>query len=234
MAPTHNKPPSDKAAQPGVGAAGPTVARSQAYLFLGRTFAFPSQAFFDDVTGGRWQEQATGFLPQLPFPVPPLGGGPPTVSRDDFQAEYNRLFEVGASGRAALPPVRRPLRPRPHAGDGGAHPLLQLLRPRPGAGPAPRPHHRRAGVHALPHLQGGGGPAERRAARNPTSGPRRTSWTAIWASGCRCCTRSSPSASRCPSSTDWSPGPKISWGGTVNTSSPCSIPPPSSTWRRLG
>lgn len=98
MAPTHNKPPSDKAAQPGVGAAGPTVARSQAYLFLGRTFAFPGQAFFDDVTGGRWQEQATGFLPQLPFPVPPLGGDPPTVSRDDFQAEYNRLFEVGSGG----------------------------------------------------------------------------------------------------------------------------------------
>lgn len=103
MAPTHNQPPSDKAAQPGVGAAGPTVARSQAYIFLGRTFAFPTQAFFDDVTGGRWQEQSTGFLPQLPFPMPPLGAGPPTVSRDDFQAEYNRLFEVGAMSGPPCP-----------------------------------------------------------------------------------------------------------------------------------
>ena len=103
MAPTHNKPPSDKAAQPGVGAAGPTAARSQAYLFLGRAFAFPSQAFFDDVTGGRWQEQATHFLTRLPFAVSPLGSGPPTVSRDDFQAEYNRLFEVGNMGGPPCP-----------------------------------------------------------------------------------------------------------------------------------
>ena len=103
MAPTHNKLPSDKAAQPEVGPAGPTVARSQAYLFLGRTFAFPSQAFYDDVTGGRWQEQAAGFLPRLPFPVPPLGGDPPTVSLDDFQTEYNRLFEVGTMGGPPCP-----------------------------------------------------------------------------------------------------------------------------------
>jgi DMSO reductase family type II enzyme chaperone len=103
VAPTHNKPPSDKAAQPGVGAAGPTVARSQAYLFLGRTFAFPSQAFFDDVIGGRWQEQATDFLPRLPFAAPPLAGDPPTVSCDDFQAEYNRLFEVGTMGGPPCP-----------------------------------------------------------------------------------------------------------------------------------
>jgi DMSO reductase family type II enzyme chaperone len=94
-------PPSDEAAQSGLGPAGPAVARSQVYLFLGRTFAFPSQALYDDVTGGRWQEHAAAFLPQLPFPVPPLEGGSPAVSPDDFQAEYNRLFEIGA---AAGPP----------------------------------------------------------------------------------------------------------------------------------
>jgi DMSO reductase family type II enzyme chaperone len=103
VAPTHNKPPSDKAAQAEVGPAGPTVARSQTYLFLARTFAFPSQAFHKDITDGRWQEQAAGFLPQLPFPVPPLGGGSPTVSPDDFQAEYNRLFEVGTMGGPPCP-----------------------------------------------------------------------------------------------------------------------------------
>ena len=103
MAPARNTPPSDKAAQPEVGPTGPTAARSQVYLFLGRTFAFPRQAFYDDVTCGRWQEQAAGFLPQLPFPVPPLGGGPPTVSPDDFQAEYNRLFEVGTMGGPPCP-----------------------------------------------------------------------------------------------------------------------------------
>jgi len=91
------------AAQPEVGPAGPTAARSQTYLFLARTFAFPSQAFYDDVTGGRWQEQAAGLLPQLPFPVPPLGGGPPTVSLDDFQTEYNRLFEVGTMSGPPCP-----------------------------------------------------------------------------------------------------------------------------------
>jgi DMSO reductase family type II enzyme chaperone len=79
------------------------VARSQAYLFLGRTFAFPTEAFFNDVTDGRWQEQATGFLPQLPFAVPPLGNGALAVSRDDFQAEYNRLFEVGSMGGPPCP-----------------------------------------------------------------------------------------------------------------------------------
>jgi DMSO reductase family type II enzyme chaperone len=79
------------------------VARSQAYLFLGRTFAFPTEAFFNDVTDGRWQEQATGFLPQLPFAVPPLGSGALAVSRDDFQAEYNRLFEVGSMGGPPCP-----------------------------------------------------------------------------------------------------------------------------------
>ena len=103
MGPSRNKPSSDKAAQPGLGPAGPSAARSQAYLFLGRTFAFPSQAFYDDVTGGRWQEQAAGLLPQLPFPVPPLGGDPPTVSLDDFQTEYNRLFEVGTMGGPPCP-----------------------------------------------------------------------------------------------------------------------------------
>jgi DMSO reductase family type II enzyme chaperone len=35
--------------------------------------------------------------------VPPLGGGPPTVSPDDFQAEYNRLFEVGTMGGPPCP-----------------------------------------------------------------------------------------------------------------------------------
>jgi len=103
VAPTRNMPPSDMAAQPGVGPAGPAATRSQTYLFLARTFAFPSQSFHKDITEGRWQEQAAGLLPQLPFSVPPLGGGPPTVSADDFQAEYNRLFEVGTMSGPPCP-----------------------------------------------------------------------------------------------------------------------------------
>jgi DMSO reductase family type II enzyme chaperone len=79
------------------------VARSQVYLFLGRTFAFPSQALYDDVIGGRWQEKAAGLLSQLPFAVAPFVGGPPTVPLDDFQAEYNRLFEVGTMAGPPCP-----------------------------------------------------------------------------------------------------------------------------------
>ncbi len=103
MAPTRRKPLSGKAAPLQAGPAGPALARSQAYLFLGRTFAFPSPPFFDGLTGGQWQEQASGLLPFLPFPMPPLGSGPPTVSCNDFQAEYTRLFEVGAMGGPPCP-----------------------------------------------------------------------------------------------------------------------------------
>ena len=92
------------------GVESPAVARSQVYQLLARSFAYPDQALWEDVTQGRWQEQVSQVLPQLPFeltvggaavafPFAPLRAG----SFDEFQAEYNRLFEVGAMGGPPCP-----------------------------------------------------------------------------------------------------------------------------------
>jgi len=76
----------------------PISARSQVYQLLARTFAFPSEDFYQDVAQGRWQEQVAQTLPQLPFELTSVDSSRVIIPPDEFQAEYNRLFEVGTLG----------------------------------------------------------------------------------------------------------------------------------------
>ncbi|MDP2948441.1 MAG: molecular chaperone TorD family protein [Chloroflexota bacterium] len=81
----------------------PTIARSQVYRLLARSFAFPDEALYEDVTKGRWQEQVSQVLPQFPFELAAGGGAAVAFPFAEFQAEYNRLFEVGTMGGPPCP-----------------------------------------------------------------------------------------------------------------------------------
>lgn len=78
-------------------------ARSQVYLLLAHTFVFPTEEFYQDVVQGRWQAQFAQILPQLPFKLAPADSTRVAVPSDEFQAEYNRLFEVGRLGGPPCP-----------------------------------------------------------------------------------------------------------------------------------
>ena len=95
--------PCQKARDSETGVDSSISARSQVYQLLARTFAFPSEDFHQDVAQGRWQEQVLQILPQLPFEPPPVGNSRVVIPPDEFQAEYNRLFEVGTLGGPPCP-----------------------------------------------------------------------------------------------------------------------------------
>jgi len=223
VAPTHNQPPSDKAAQPGVGGSGPKPCPQPGLLLPGPPPSPSQPGLLRRRDRRALEEQATGFLPQLPFPVPPLGAVRPQCPATNFQREYNRLFEVGSGGPPC--PLFGGLYDATHAGDGGAHPLLQLLRPRAWRR-ASSPTTSRSSLEFMHYLTYKEAEAQQNAgARNPTAGQKGLLGPPPGQVGTRCCARSWPSASRCPSRRTGRLDPKISWGGTVSTSSPCSIPP---------
>lgn len=95
--------PCQKARDSETGVDSSISARSQVYQLLARTFTFPSEDFYQDVAQGRWQEQVLQILPQLPFEPPPAGSSSVIIPPDEFQAEYNRLFEVGTLGGPPCP-----------------------------------------------------------------------------------------------------------------------------------
>ncbi|MGQ9572066.1 MAG: molecular chaperone TorD family protein [Dehalococcoidia bacterium] len=80
-----------------------TNARSQVYELLARSFAFPSEDFYRQVATGRWRKEVLDILPHLPFEAPPLSDSKVSIPSDEFQAEYNRLFEVGTLGGPPCP-----------------------------------------------------------------------------------------------------------------------------------
>ena len=95
--------PCQKARESETGVDSSISARSQVYQLLARTFAFPTEELHQDVVQGRWQVQVTQILSQLPFQLPPVDTSRASVSADELQTEYNRLFEVGTLGGPPCP-----------------------------------------------------------------------------------------------------------------------------------
>jgi putative dimethyl sulfoxide reductase chaperone len=78
-----------------------TVARSQLYLLLRLAFAFPDPDFFEAVRDGDFSLRLAELCSRLPYDVlaqATLGLGRAGTDYADFEAEYIRLFDVGAAG----------------------------------------------------------------------------------------------------------------------------------------
>jgi len=78
-----------------------TAARSQLYLLLRLAFAFPDAEFFDAVRDGDFAVRLAELCAHLPYDVmakATLGLGSPGSDYAGFEAEYIRLFDVGAAG----------------------------------------------------------------------------------------------------------------------------------------
>jgi DMSO reductase family type II enzyme chaperone len=78
---------------------GPEVARSKCYALLASGYNVPDEEQFQQLSGGALTaalDEQRGELPyEFDFAIEPL---PAEWSRDDLQAEFLRLFEVGAGG----------------------------------------------------------------------------------------------------------------------------------------
>jgi DMSO reductase family type II enzyme chaperone len=75
--------------------------RSRLYQLLAAAFAFPDEDFFDDVQDGTFASALARLCDTLPYDltgVATLGLGAAGESYADFEAEYIRLFDVGAAG----------------------------------------------------------------------------------------------------------------------------------------
>jgi DMSO reductase family type II enzyme chaperone len=74
--------------------------RSRLYLLFAEGFRFPSAQFHATVQGGAYRSQVFAAAASLPYKLR-LGGEPCATASEyvDFQAEYIRLFDVGAKGR---------------------------------------------------------------------------------------------------------------------------------------
>ena len=103
MAPSQGRLSSDDSISSETGVENPASVRSQVYHLFARSYAFPQEPLFQDVVQGRWQQALSGLLSRLPFEVPVAPGAPAPTSREDFQVEYNRLFEVGSMGGPPCP-----------------------------------------------------------------------------------------------------------------------------------
>lgn len=77
-----------------------TQARSRPYRLLGRAFAFPEGALYQDLAGGAWEREVAETLEALPFSLnlADLSLTPTELPTEYLQAEYARLFEVGFTG----------------------------------------------------------------------------------------------------------------------------------------
>lgn len=77
----------------------PTGARSELYRLLADALAFPERAFHARVERGALRDEAADLLGRLPYRLPTavdLDGLSEAGPYVDFQAEYIRLFDVGA------------------------------------------------------------------------------------------------------------------------------------------
>lgn len=85
--------------EPAVRIDAPTGARSELYGLLADALSFPERAFHGHVAAGVFREEAEGLVEELPYPLPvtvDFEGLAEAGEYVDFQAEYIRLFEVGA------------------------------------------------------------------------------------------------------------------------------------------
>ncbi len=76
-----------------------TSARSELYGLLADALSFPERAFHVRVTAGAFRDDVEGLVEALPYSLPAavdFGGLAEAGEYVDFQAEYIRLFEVGA------------------------------------------------------------------------------------------------------------------------------------------
>lgn len=81
------------------------AARSRIYQLFQVAFSFPDSAFYEGVSQGRWQDEVMSNLAALPYSVPAPEDGLRRVptAHDEFQVEYNRLFEIGIMGGPPCP-----------------------------------------------------------------------------------------------------------------------------------
>ena len=81
-----------------------TTARSSVYQVLGRLFSIPDDDAYDKARDGGWTKELEVASQLLPFNVE-IGEEtlPDDVSREDFEAEFLRLFEVGGVGGPESP-----------------------------------------------------------------------------------------------------------------------------------
>lgn len=83
-----------------------TTARAGVYHVLAGIFSVPDEASYKDAVAGKWPEQlreaATLLAYDFDFGVSALA---PSVTAQDFQAEYLRLFEVGNGTDGPVAPV---------------------------------------------------------------------------------------------------------------------------------
>ncbi len=77
--------------------------RSQMYRFLAECFRYPGKDFFDMAREGEHLKSALALMHEIPFEVPVEEGALSgrllkDVSRDDFEAEFVRIFDAGPGG----------------------------------------------------------------------------------------------------------------------------------------
>ena len=79
--------------------------RSELYRLLARGFAFPTQAFYEEVKDGRYLAQAQEAARGLPYglEIPGQLGKGVGLPYDDFQSAYIAQFEVGGPDGAPVP-----------------------------------------------------------------------------------------------------------------------------------
>jgi DMSO reductase family type II enzyme chaperone len=103
LAPSQGRRPLDEARPLETEVESPTIVRSQIYHLLARSYSFCQESLFQEITQGRWQQAIVQLFCRLPFEVPVAAGAPVAASLEDFQVEYNRLFEVGTMGGPPCP-----------------------------------------------------------------------------------------------------------------------------------
>ncbi|TEU00777.1 MAG: ethylbenzene dehydrogenase [Dehalococcoidia bacterium] len=80
------------------------AARSSLYRCLAAAFSFPTPELREAFASGQFLDELLAAAPALPFPLPADDGlrGDPTLTHEELQQEYIRLFEVGP-GRPPCP-----------------------------------------------------------------------------------------------------------------------------------
>lgn len=80
------------------------AARSSLYRCLAAAFSFPTPELREAFASGQFLEKLLAAAPALPFPLPAHDGlrGDSTLTHEELQQEYIRLFEVGP-GRPPCP-----------------------------------------------------------------------------------------------------------------------------------
>ena len=67
---------------------------SQVYLFLGKSFSYPSEEFYTLMKDGRTGEQLRVMVEGLPFDVNFKGIPTPSLPQEDFESEYISTFDI--------------------------------------------------------------------------------------------------------------------------------------------